>query len=469
MHYRFCSVRTKDPEWPTLNAILSQGALDPTHDAIQDLTGVGSRSINNVIRDFGEGRLVTGGHPARLGPGLGLVVGLSLGVESLRGALIDANGISHCELEDDLTPEQLHTSSKALVGRLRRMAAKVLSTGLEDPSLWGPKEHELRLLGVSVAWPSPIDRDKRPVGKALSDGSWRKPSQIGAGPVSLRELVSAGFGDPFKLDYCHALNDVSAIALAVAFDACRARAADDDDDRWHVELVVRAGGSLGASTVLLAPHARKRLSFIDSKLIEGTNGLAGELGHLPVGRRLIEEVSSRSHQDLAPMEYDSWTCSCNRLHHLEAFASGTAVVRRLKASGYDIPDEGRGRMSILRSALDHEPDDLQKAAVTDAGRVLGRALAGPILMLDPFRITVTGSLATPYLVDGIGRERDMWANAIKDAVVVEPRGGHAGRFLAARGAALAVLRQKVFREFLDRRGPAPQVVRFGTRQLAKFT
>jgi predicted NBD/HSP70 family sugar kinase len=461
-------MRTKDPEWPVLNAILAQGALSPTHDALQELSGVGSRSINNVIGNFSAGKLITGGHPARLGPGLGLMIGLSLGVESLRGALVDANGESHCEMEDDLSPGQLRTSSKALVGRLRQMAGDVLSVGLEDPSLWGPKDRELRLLGVAVAWPSPIDRDKRPVGKALSDGSWRKPSKLTTGLVSLPELVSDNFGKLFPVERCHALNDVSAIALAVAFDTCRERAADEDDDRWRVELVVRVGGSIGASTVLLAPHARKRLSFIDSKLIEGTNGLAGELGHLPIGRRLIEEVSSRSHHDLAPMDYDSWTCSCNRLHHLEAFASGAAVMRRLKASGYDIPDEGRGRMSILRSALDHEPDDVQKAAVTDVGRVLGRALAGPILMFDPFRITVTGSLATSYLVDGIGRERDMWANAIKDAVVVEPRGGNSGRFLAVRGAALAVLRKQVFREFLDRRGPAPKVVRFGAKQLDEF-
>lgn len=85
-------------------------------------------------------------------------------------------------------------------------------------------------------------------------------------------------------------------------------------------------------------------------------------------------------------------------------------------------------MSMLRAALEGEPDDVQIAAVTDVGRLIGRALAGPILMLDPYRITITGSLATSYLVDGVSRERDMWANAIKDSVKVEPREGRSGRF-----------------------------------------
>jgi predicted NBD/HSP70 family sugar kinase len=463
--------RIVDPEWPVLHAILAQGAFRPTHDDIAELTGVSDRAISNVVSEFARSRLVKRGHPARLGPGLGLGLGISLGIESLRGVLVDANGDSYHELEEEPDPKQLHASPDTLFARIRRLVVRLLTSGLKDQSLWGPVDGELRLVGVAIAWPCPIDRSKRPVGRILRDGAWRRSSSAPGEPPSLIERLAIGLGDPFNVSVCHAVNDVSAAALTVAFDESRRRARERDDERWRVGLIVRVGGGLGAATIMLAPNDRRRLSFIDSRLIEGTNGLAGELGHLPIGRRVVEEISANSHEDLAPMQYDSWKCSCSQLHHLEAFASGAAVVRRLRASGYELPETGPEHTSLLRSALEGELDDAQIGAVTDAGRILGRALAGPILMLDPYSITLTGSLASDYLVDGIGRERDMWRNAIKDVVKVERFAAPAStraRFIGARGAALAVVRRVIYRGFLDgHRFPRP--LPFGPRELERLS
>jgi predicted NBD/HSP70 family sugar kinase len=222
-------------------------------------------------------------------------------------------------------------------------------------------------------------------------------------------------------------------------------------------------------TILLAPHNQRRLSFIDSLLVEGTNGLAGELGHLAIGRRLIEDINAASHDDLAPMSYDDWTCVCGAHHHLQAFASGAAVVKRLQASGYAIPRDDRGSASVLREFLEGNPDDLQIHAMRDAGRILGRALAGPILMLDPYSISVTGSLASEHLVDGIRRERDMWAHAIKDTVKVSHREGPLSEFIGVRGAALAVMRGAVYRRFFDRRSALPETFPFRSSDLRKLS
>src|SRR6185312_209678 len=147
--------------------------------------------------------------------------------------------------------------------------------------------------------------------------------------------------------------------------------------------------------------------------------------------------------------------------------SGEALVRRLQASDYAIPTDARGRASLLRALLDGDGDELQAHAVRDVGRILGRALAAPILMLDPHSITVTGSLATPYLVDGIGRERDTWANAIRDTVRIDFAGGERGAYAGVRGAALAVLRRVVYRDSLDRRRAGASPMRFGPEELGQ--
>lgn len=453
-----------------MQAMLAQGGRRPTHADLADVAGVNERTIGNVVSEFSAARRLVGGRPARFGPGMGLVLGLSFGAESLRGALVDANGVAHVALEDPPTENQQAQAPEVLLRRLRHMAVRVLTAALDDASLGlvDPDTGDLPLLGIAVAVPSPLDRSKRLVGKALSDGGWRK-SPDGSGHVlPLPERIAAEFGDPFSPDRCHALNDVSAAALAVAFDESRDRAGDPDDEQWRVALVVRVGGGLGAATIVHAPHNNRRLSFIDSRLVEGTNGLAGELGHLPIGRRLIEDMNAAS-DDLAPMLYDKWKCSCGRLHHLEAFASGAALVRRLEASGYVLSANGEGRTGLLRAALSGEVDDLQRSALVDAGRILGRALAGPILMLDPFSITLTGSLATEHLVDGIRRERNAWANTIRDSVEIHHRGGAEQAHLICRGAALAVLRRLVYRDFLDDKGHrVPTTVAFGPEDLKRL-
>jgi predicted NBD/HSP70 family sugar kinase len=460
--------RTNDPSWPVLQAILAQGAVLPTHDLLAETARVSERTVANVVSKLGAHRVVRGGHPAQLGPQLGLVLGISLGAESLRGALVDANGDLFCEDEDDPTRGQHELRPDVLFSRIREMAARVLEKGLADSRLHAPSNGVLSLLGVSVAWPIPLDRAKQPVGRILRDGGWRKLPGGEGPPPSLPQQTAAALGGVFTDDQCHAVNDASAAAIAVAFDESRRRARDPDDDRWRMALVLRIGGAIGAGTIILAPHARSRLSFIDSLLIEGANGLAGELGHLPIGRTLIEDLNNASPQDLADMDYDEWRCSCERTHHLDAFTSGAALVRRLKASGYAIRDDARADTSYLRAIMDGEPDEIQAHAVQDVGRILGRALAGPILMLDPHNVTLTGSLASEYLVEGIRRERDHWANAIKDSVAISYVDRDDGRFIAAKGAALAVIRRAVYRLYLDRRGQLPSVVRVDRAALERL-
>ena len=438
--------RTANPTVPLLHAILAQGGSKPTHARLAKVAAISARSVDNKLEELRPLRVLDGGHPASLGPGLGMVLALSLGSESMRAALVDANGDLKHECEDTPAPDQLALPPDELLPRLRRLGVAVLRQALDDRSLWSGATPSLRLCGVAVAWPSPIDRMMRPTGSALGDRQWTRTNNKGR-IVPLSERVAKEFGPPFTPERSHALNDVNAQALAVAFRAARARAEEPTDSRWYVAMVVRVGGGLGAATILLAPHLQKRLSFIDSRLIAGANGFAGELGHLAVSEKLVEDRNEANpHDKLAELDYQGWRCSCGRRHHLEAFASATGVIARLQASGYEIGTVDRGRTSVVRALFDGDPDQEQRYAVRDAGRLLGCALAGPVLTLDPYSITLTGSLAGEELKQGVLLERETWGHAIGDELRIKYINGGEGAFLAVKGAGLAIIRSHIYRQ-----------------------
>lgn len=127
--------------------------------------------------------------------------------------------------------------------------------------------------------------------------------------------------------------------MTVAFDHARDRALepDDEEDAARVILTVRIGGGLGAATTELATHKRSVLSsFISARLMVGTNGYAGELGHLPISKPTVKEITTDPPEGLAPIDYRRWPCSCGEHGHLESVAGGT-------------PSPGAWKQAVTRS------------------------------------------------------------------------------------------------------------------------
>ena len=88
-----------------------------------------------------------------------------------------------------------------------------------------------------------------------------------------------------------------------------------------------------------------------------------------------------------------------------------------------------------------EQDQDAARALKDAGRLIGRALTGPVLTLDPHALTVIGALSVPHLVDGLEDARGEWEKAFwTGRNVAFDRPLHGSKFMALRGAGLIMLR-----------------------------
>lgn len=465
---RYCSKmaqRANSPSGPFLHALLAQGE-DATdlRDRLATVLSVKPASIKRYVSDLGRKGLIDA-ESLRFTPHLGLVLGISYGTDCVRGALVDANGTRYAEYERYYLEDLLGAEPQAVMMRIARCAREVLDEGLNDPNL-AVADDNLPLLGVAVAWPSPVDRSKRPRGRLLRHQGWHRTNSAGL-TKTLLQHQSEALGKSFPVARCHAINDVGAHALTAAFTMTRSWFADKPDGRRRVLLTVRVGRQIGASTIVLAPKNPKHLSFIDSRLIEGTHGFAGLIGHLPIGRGFVEEVSEDSAPHLKPIEYD-WPCSCGKVHHLEAIAGGTAIGRRLDDADLERTSNPKTRERILRSLHESDERPPQASAVYDAGRIVGRALTGPILMADPFHIKFTGAFANEVFVNGVKSERTRWLSSIDDSVQLSHFSFDESLWAGVSGAALAVLRQKIYRRALDVAEPPPEVIAFGRSDLERM-
>lgn len=149
---------------------------------------------------------------------------------------------------------------------------------------------------------------------------------------------------------------------------------------WGVPVFVENDANLGAlaasqesedpqGTTLYVKYAtRIGLGIaIDGKIYRGGHGSAGELGHLQI----------------VP---DGERCWCGRRGCLELTAGGAGIAQTL-----GIPS-GHGEIAeIITRAL--AGDGATVAAVADAARKLGSALASAALVLDPSHIVIGGELA----------------------------------------------------------------------------
>ena len=119
---------------------------------------------------------------------------------------------------------------------------------------------------------------------------------------------------------------------------------------------------------------------VDGRLLRGTRGFAGELGHVPV-------------------RPDGPECACGGRGCLEQYAGEEAVLR---AAGLE-PGADRVGLLATRAA---DGDEAVRRALHDAGTALGIALTGAVNLLDPQLVVLGGALSglAPWLLPSLEAE-----------------------------------------------------------------
>lgn len=369
----------------------------------------------------------------QFGPSAGLVVGVSLGQQSLRAGLFDANGILHHPLEDDPHPNQLGAHPEEILGRIRAAVDGVMAKAFEDSSLL--VEGRLPFMGVSVAWPCPVNRQKNPVGNALHPG-WDSAQTLDG------KVAKAVSIEPAR---AHAINDTAAAAVAVAH-RISTEPAHLDQRSSRLAIVLRlAGGVGGASIVVEGRQEDSALGptsgFAKSRLTGGVDHLAGEIGHAPIPKCLIDELNKRT-PSCGLRKMKAHRCSCVGPDepvpdHLEAYVSGASLARRLAPRS----DPG----IVVKHMLEEPEAPAHKQVLEDMGTLVGQVMTAPAAMLNPASIFLTGALAVPLVRESV-ETRLHDAHCYGKQPEVKLLTPEEDRFIRAKGAALVVLRREVHRE-----------------------
>ncbi|MBX3089054.1 MAG: ROK family transcriptional regulator [Cryobacterium sp.] len=219
---------------------------------------------------------------------------------------------------------------------------------------------DIPLLGIGVGVPGSVDAQ----GSGTVDSTQLGWHQVPLGATLRRELKL-----PVLVE-----NNVNALAVA---ERLYGRGRNHDSF-----LLVTIGTGVGAGI------------FIDGTVLRGHAGGAGEIGHLPI----VE---------------DGPLCSCGNHGCLEAIIGQQALVRSAHENG--VISAGSG-ISALRAAAD-AGNEKAAAIFSQAGHLLGRALAGIVHVVDPEVVIVLGEGTASWQHWSYGFEP-----ALRSALIPSKRG-----------------------------------------------
>ena len=278
----------------------------------------------------------TGGRPPSVytfDPGSRLVLAVDLGAVHLTVAVLNLAGKV---LAEERTASDITDGPDPVLARVVELGNQLLvEVGRPVADL----------AGVGIGVPGPVEQATgMPINPPIM------PYWDG---VDIKGILAAQFRVPVLVD-----NDVDLMALGEHGAAY--------PEVSHL-LFVKVATGIGAGIVA------------NRALVRGTDGAAGDLGHVavPGGRAEL--------------------CHCGNTGCLEAVASGGALVRALRTAGTDVTTSA-DVVDLVRSG-----DRRATALLRDAGRDLGAVLAGCVNLLNPSTIVIGGVLvqAGEHLLAGV--------------------------------------------------------------------
>src|SRR5579859_1666879 len=206
----------------------------------------------------------------------GLVLGVDLGGTQIRAAVLQGAQIrarAATLTGHDATPEHVLPRIYVTIQEVLEQAKVTLD----------------EITAIGVAAPGPLDNREGVLYSPPNLPTWKA--------VPLRELLSQQFQRPVCVE-----NDANAAALGELLFG----AGQGSRDMVYLTVSTGIGGGIIAN----------------GRIVEGTNGTAGELGHITI-------------------DWRGERCSCGSIGCLEALASGTAIARKankaiMKGAGEDL-------------------------------------------------------------------------------------------------------------------------------------
>ncbi len=302
--------------------------------------------------------------------------GVDLGGTTVKMGIFTVEGAM---LEEWEIPTRKEENGKYILSDIAEsINDKIKTTAIERDSV----------VGVGIGVPGPV----------TSAGIVKGCANLGWGDTAVEEILSELTGFEVK-----AGNDANVAALGEAWQG---------GGKGYDNLVmVTLGTGVGGGVIL------------NGRIITGTNGAAGEIGHMPV---VYDETE---------------TCGCGKKGCLEQVASATGIVKETKKliRSESIP-------SVLRNTEKFTAKDVFDAAksgdviaikaVNKLGEYLGTALSHISCVIDPDIFVIGGgvSKAGNFLIDAISEkyaEKAFHASR-KTPVKLATLGNSAGIYGAAR-------------------------------------
>ncbi|GAA4509548.1 MULTISPECIES: ROK family transcriptional regulator [Nonomuraea] len=192
--------------------------------------------------------------------------------------------------------------------------------------------------GVGMGMPATVEFAEGRTESARVMASWTG--------VVIPPLVRARFPVPVLVD-----NDVNVLAIGEHRGAY-----PDLDDLMFIKVSTRIGAGIIAG----------------GGILRGALGAAGEIGHIPV------------------RDGGGVLCRCGNVDCVDSVASGTALLRDLRAAGKDV--KNIADVTRLVRAGDAET----MATVREAGRRIGEVVAGAVNILNPSVVVLGGDMAEAF-------------------------------------------------------------------------
>lgn len=275
------------------------------------------------VEDPGEDRATRTGRPAiglELNADHAVFLGADIAASHMRLCAVDFSGkirdLVECQIEETTpTPRQIAEQLKQLIAKLRQTIPQSMALG-----------------GINVSVPGVV---------GLNGDVLRAPP-LGWKQVPLRQILSEVL-DPVEVK--HLVNDATAFAIA-------------DRDR-------RREGKLNNAVFMLLDEGVGGCIISEGRILQGQDGFAGEIGHIPVG---TDGFCNLTGIDGA----------------LENFIARRAVLTRFKQLG--------GQAHSLKEFLSclQAGDEIAKTLMSEWAQYFGRGLAILTTVLNPQAIIVGG-------------------------------------------------------------------------------